>query len=80
MGRSGPDGGDSEGGADSLDSGRSNPPGAAGGATGDPRKVEQRAYLYPVHSDGVVCRCAVRWRREALARGLADDPKPAPRP
>jgi hypothetical protein len=25
---------------------------------------------YPAHSDGVVCRCAVHWRRETLARGL----------
>jgi hypothetical protein len=25
---------------------------------------------YPAHSDGVVCRCAVHWRRETIARGL----------
>jgi hypothetical protein len=25
---------------------------------------------HPLHSDGVVCRCAVHWRRETIARGL----------
>jgi hypothetical protein len=30
---------------------------------------------YPIHSDGVVCRCAVRWRRETIARGLNRPPE-----
>ncbi len=34
----------------------------------------QAADTRALHSDGVVCRCAIRWRKEALARGLADSP------
>jgi hypothetical protein len=30
---------------------------------------------YFLHSDGVVCRCAIRWRRETLARGLNRPPE-----
>ena len=30
---------------------------------------------HPLHSDGVVCRCAVHWRRESIARGLAGSEK-----
>lgn len=30
---------------------------------------------YYLHSDGVVCRCAIRWRRETLARGLNRPPE-----
>ena len=33
--------------------------------------VGARVTPHPLHSDGVVCRCAVSWRREAIRRGLA---------
>lgn len=35
----------------------------------------ERGEDYALHSDGVVCRCAVVWRREAIARGLAEKSK-----
>lgn len=54
------------------------PTAAAGDEAPDPWRHMKD---YVLHSDGVVCRCAVVWRREALARGLADrtrqDPSPA---
>lgn len=51
-----------------------------GGATAQASASKRE---YPAHSDGVVCRCAVHWRRETLARGLnrlfAESDEPAER-
>ena len=35
------------------------------------RWAHQRTLPYAVHGDGQVCRCAVKWRVETLARGLS---------
>ena len=41
--------------------------GAGPDVAAEPTPVVERPVM---HSDGVVCRCAVRWREYTLARGL----------
>ena len=42
-----------------------------GSEASDGQTADTPAISSPLHSDGVVCRCAVHWRREAIRRGLA---------
>ena len=74
MGRSEPDQAARQGPEAATSSKRRQAPGQAADASAERRELNRLAYVYPAHSDGVVCRCAVRWRREALARGLTGDP------
>jgi hypothetical protein len=34
------------------------------------RWEQERLRPHALHSDGTVCRCAVRWRQQTLARGI----------
>lgn len=55
----------------SSEAGGRSPSGETRGSS-DRGSVGAQAVSHALHSDGVVCRCAVHWRRAAIERGLAE--------